>query len=146
MTSILEASVPHEVVEEVRRQMRIVDEWESVSDYISRVAKAQRRLHRGGLQLSKEDRARLLQLHDHTLAYLEFVARAVAANKPEALKAGRDQADAVTQEAKDLARDTEERTPPLDPRLDAVYNRQILGYRRIRDHLLNIAQTFSGEK
>lgn len=146
MTSILESSVPHEVVEEVRRQMRIVDEWESVSDYVSRVAKAQRRLQRGGLQLPKEEHARLLQLHDHTLAYLEFVAKAVAGKNPEAVKAGRVQADAITQEAKDLARATEEKAPPLDPRLDAVYNRQILGYRRIRDHLLNIAQTFSGEK
>ena len=146
MTNLLGANVPLSVVDEARRQLRMADEYESVSDYISRIAKAERKLYRAGLQMPEEEAARILHLHDEVAEYVQLVTEAEQAQSAEAAQQTKQKATAITQQAKALVQQFMAKTDHLDPLIDVIYNRQVLGYRRIRDHTLNIAELLAGEK
>ncbi len=58
VTNLLSGNVPHSVAVEARRQIRIADEYESISDYIVNLDKFDRKLRRDGHRFTLEQRAR----------------------------------------------------------------------------------------
>ena len=75
MSNLLVGNVPHDVVDEARRQLRMADEYESVSDCIASVLKANRHLHRHGMRLPDDQQAELYELHDMVADYLDQVSQ-----------------------------------------------------------------------
>ncbi len=146
ITGLLESRAPHDVVDEARQQLRMADEYESVSDAISRVAKAQRRLRRADLVLPEEEKRELLKLHDAVYGYLTQVTELEIREEPGEMKETASQSATIAQQCKELMKNFLAKIPEIDPRIDVAYNRQIQSYRQVRDHVLNIAQTFAGEK
>ncbi|MCA9047710.1 MAG: Na/Pi cotransporter family protein, partial [Planctomycetaceae bacterium] len=149
MSNLLVGNVPHEVVDEARRQLRMADEYESVSDCIASVLKANRHLYRHELRLPENQLAELFELHDMVSDYLDLVSQYYeqwerAGGAVEALPQG----DIITKHAKTLYKRLLAKPPSeqLEARSMVTYNRQVASYRRIRDHLVNIAEALAGEK
>lgn len=149
MSNLLVGNVPHTVFEEARRQLRMADEFESVGDCIATVLKANRHLHRHEVRLPDDQRAELLELHDMVADYLDAVSRCYERWKREDVAHGIvTRGDLITKQAKLLGKQLLARMHEvqLEPRVTVSYNRAVNGYRRIRDHLVNIAEALAGEK
>ena len=152
MSNLLSANVPHSVTDEIRRQLRMADEYESVSDSVATVAKAYRKLHKHQLLLPDEERRNVLELHDMVADYFARVTAAYRENKQDIVADAKSRGDAITKHVKRLGNLFLNRTmansfeSPLDPRVSVAYNRQITAYRRVRDHTLNIAEAIGGAK
>ncbi|QDV44236.1 Na+/Pi-cotransporter [Stieleria neptunia] len=149
MSNLLVGNVPHDVVAESRRQLRLVDEYESISDCIATVVKAHRHLERHDLRLPNAQQQELLELHTMVSDYLGLVSHyyeqlSHAGGAVEALPHG----ESITKHAKSLYKGVISKPPEeqLEVRSLVSYNRMVAAYRRVRDHLVNIAEALAGEK
>jgi phosphate:Na+ symporter len=149
MSNLLVGNVPHDVVDEARRQLRMADEYESVSDCIASVLKANRHLRRRELQFPDDQREELLELHDMVSDYLNLISQ--YNSQWERADVGSEvipHGEVITKHAKKLGKRLLARSPEdrIEPHCMVAYNRAVAAYRRIRDHLVNIAESLAGEK
>ncbi|MFP6584840.1 MAG: Na/Pi cotransporter family protein [Candidatus Hydrogenedentota bacterium] len=148
LSQLLAGNVTQEVMEEGRNQIRMADEYESISDYIVAILKLNIKLRKEELTISDENRTELLDLHDHVNAYLLLINEGVRAGNADIVSKARTQGDAITHLMKEyrgnhIERVGTEHTSPLESlAITDILN----GYRRIKDHALNIAEVVSGEK
>jgi len=148
MTHLLSGNVPLEVANEARRQLRMADEYESVSDYLTSILKSHLKLYEAGLRMPEPDQAKLLELHDTVAEYLAMVNRAYEQRQAEVVTKAHSQGTAITHQVKEfrrqfLAKMSEEK---LDPQIVLSFNGQLNAYRRVREHVVNIAEALAGVK
>ncbi len=148
MTHLLATGAPHDVVDEGRRQLRMADEYESVSDYITLILKSHLKLVHSGLGFVEEVRTELQELHVAVTDYLALIGRAYERRQMDILSEARSEGDAITHRVKEsrgrfLQRMSREK---FDPQVIVAYNAQLNAYRRVRDHILNVAEALAGEK
>ncbi|VAX16211.1 Sodium-dependent phosphate transporter [hydrothermal vent metagenome] len=148
LTGLLVAGLPHEVTDEGRQQIHMADEYESISDYIVRILKLHLRLREANLTLPSDDLENIFKLHDDVTAYTKMVTNGCANRTTEILFKANPQSDAINHEVRrirkhHLAKLSGERKDPL---ITMIYSDMLNGYRRIKDHALNIAEALSGEK
>ncbi len=148
LTDVLANNVSHTVIEEGREQIRMADEYESVSDDITGILKLYLRLKNAGQNLSSEAQSEILQLHDMVTSYFNLVNGANLERHPEIIAKAHPQSQAITHKFRDfrsnhLTRITESK---MDPLLGMIYTDMINAYRRMKDHILNIAEALAGEK
>ena len=152
ISHLLSANIPHTLTDEIRSQLRLADEYESVSDCIASIVKACRKLQNQGHKLPEREQTNILALHDLTTDFLQHVSRTYSEQASIDMEQAKQQADQITQQVKQLAgiafrqSDSTDATDKLDPPVTVAYNRQLTAYRRIRDHILNIAQAADGTK
>ncbi len=148
MTRLLAANIPEDLIDEARRQLRMADEYESVSDYIGRILKYQMKLQESGLQYEQPEREHLMMLHDMMHSYLETVMRSYQRWQPDLIDLATERGKHITQKVRDMRHEMMERMAQngIPPRISITYNRQINAYRRVRDHAVNIAEAISGQK
>lgn len=149
MSNLLVGNVPHDVVDEARRQLRMVDEYESISDCIVSVLKADRHLSRRDMQLPSDQQTELLKLHGMVVEYLEQVSQYYKNDGRTGVAAeSLSQGESITKYAKSLYKQMLAKAPEeqIEVRSLVAYNRAVAAYRRIRDHLVNIAEALAGEK
>jgi phosphate:Na+ symporter len=148
MTELLTGTVPHDVAEEGREQLRIADELESVSDYIASVVKQHLRLRKTGLRLTPTEHERRMDLHHLVRDYVEFVVEALRRADRSALDRAHRDGDRITQRFKELReihlqKLTEDK---INPTLSMSYMTMLSDYRRIKDHAENIIEALAGHK
>jgi len=148
MAHLLAGNVPLEVADEARRQLRMSDEYESVGDYMISILKSHLKLEHSGLRFAEEDQAKLLRLHDMVADYLAMVNRGYEQRQPEVVTKAHSQGTAITHQVKELrseflAKMSEEK---VDPQIVLAYNGQLNAYRRVREHVVNVAEALAGEK
>ena len=146
MSNLLSGNIPHDAVEEARSQLRLTDEYESVSDCIASVLKARRHLMRHETAFSADERQALLELHDMVASHLKMVNEALHERNRDVLPDVTVDADAITKQAKQLAKRMISDGAATQPRVSVSFNRAVSAYRRIRDHVQNIAETVAGQK
>ncbi len=144
---LLAGNVTHNIIIESRGQIRIADEYESISDYIAGILKMQIKLHNNKLLPSPEGRREMLELHDRTMDYLKFVCVSFCERtdiRAEAVM----RSDELTHMVKDFRGRHLERLADgkISPLLSLVVPDMLSAYRRIKDHALNIAEVIAGEK
>jgi len=144
---LLSGNVTHELISEARGQIRLADEYESISDYISGILKMQIKLRSNKLIPSPEGQQEMLQLHDRTTDYLKFICISFCERTSihnEAVM----RSDELTRMMKDFRARHLERlaSGETSPLLSLVVPDMLSAYRRINDHALNIAEVLSGEK
>lgn len=145
VTHLLSGNVPHSVADEARKQLRIADEYESVSDYLADIDKFDRKLRRDGHRFTEARRLGLKSLNAHTTEYLAAVNEALDQDnrnvlvKTDALhKRIRDEIKKLRkQHLDDLSQDS---VPPL---VSVAYLATLNAYVRVKDHTRNIAETIS---
>ncbi|MAG92380.1 MAG: sodium:phosphate symporter [Planctomycetaceae bacterium] len=148
MTNILAGSAPHDVVEEGRRQLRMADEYESVSDYITGIQKFHLKLRDQGHRFDDAHQATILKLHELVHEYLRLINEGFEHRRPEVVTKANSVGSEVKHRVKSL-RDkhlealSEEKMSPF---INVAYMSTLNAYRRVGDHVLNIAEALAGEK
>ena len=148
MSNLLSGNIPHDVIGEARRHLRMADEYESVSDYIVAVLKLRLKLANNGIEISNEGKQELMDLHGLVSDYVVMINKAVQQRNPEILSKAHTQGDTITHRMKELrdrhlSRVGERHVPPLQ---SLTFADMLSSYRRIKDHMLNVAEVLAGEK
>ena len=148
MSNLLGANVPHSVIDEARHQIRLVDEYESISDCIATVFKSKRYLKKREREMPLGQRNDILEMHNQVSKYLNDVNRAYIDDDHGQLDAALEAGDSITKLAKALTKKINllppgEQLPPFE---STSFSRQIAAYRRVRDHLVNIVEVLKGQK
>jgi phosphate:Na+ symporter len=85
ISKLMTGTVPKQVTEEARKQLRLADEYESISDYIVSSLKILLRMKNNKMYLTKQGHNEILSLHDSLTKYLDFIYVAVGEQNSEIL-------------------------------------------------------------
>jgi len=146
LSNLLSGSVPHEVMVEARKQLRMADEYESISDYIRGVLKLELKMRNLGLRISEAGKEELMSLHGQVADYVQMVSDAVRTSNPSVLSRALSQGDSITHLVKahreaHLRRVEAQHCSPL---ASLAFTDMLTSYRKIKDHALNIAEALGG--
>ena len=148
VTHLLAGNVPHAAADEARLQLRMADEYESVSDYIANLDTFDHKLRRDGHRFNIQQRDALRELHTHLAEYLGEINEALLQNNRNVLTNTEAMSKRVRKEIKRLRRkhldDLSDGT--IAPPIGVAYLATLNAYGRVRDHSQNIAEAISGEK
>ena len=148
ITNMLSGNIPHTVADEARRQLRMADEYESVSDYVADLDTFDRKLRRDGHRFSPAQRAGLSDLNRELLDLLTSINKALKLGNQNILVETGPAAKRIGTQIKQL------RGKHLDdlsnggvpPLVNVAYLASLNAYSRVLDHSRNIAEAVSGEK
>lgn len=148
LSNILSGSIPSDIVDSGREQLRMADEYESVSDYYARILKLNLKRIKNEIAYTDGGREDLLSLHDRVDEYLRLVSDGVAARRIEVLSKARIQGEAIDAFVKGSRRRhlAQLGNKNANPRSTLIFTDMLNSYRRVKDHVLNIAETLAGEK
>lgn len=148
VTSLLSGNVPHSVAEEGRQQLRLADEYESVSDYLDGILTFDQRLRKENLRLSKKQRKGLGQLHNLVFDYVDVINQAYCDRDPNAYAKLDSQSKSIRDQIKKLRRHhlADLSTETFAPQVSVAFLGALNAYARVRDHAQNIGEVVSGEK
>ncbi len=148
MTDLLSGNVPHSIIGEGRCQMRMADEYESISDYIASILKFHLKLLHQGHRLDESHQQKLLRLHDKVDEYLKLITRGYESRQTEIITKAHSLGGDIKHQVKSLRDEhldlvTQEK---IEPYINVSYNAMLNSYRRVRDHALNIAEALASVK
>lgn len=148
VTHLLSGNVPHSVADEARRQMRMADEFESISDYVVDLDKFDQKLRRDGERFSPDQRADLVKLNEHVASYVAEVLQALQEGNAAVLTKTDPTAKRIRNEVKQLRRKhlDELSGGSITPVITVAWLASLNAYSKIRQHTRNIAEAVSGEK
>ena len=148
ITNLLAGNVPHSVADEARQQLRMADEFESVSDYIANIEKFDRKLRRDGHRFTAEQQKNLAKLNSYIADYVTAVNEALAQSNRSVLTKTDAMSKRARNEIKQLRRKHLEdlSSGSIAPLVSVAYLATLNAYARVRDHSHNIAEVVSGEK
>ncbi|OHB53149.1 MAG: hypothetical protein A2Y10_07165 [Planctomycetes bacterium GWF2_41_51] len=140
--------IPRDVAERARWQIRMADEYESISDYITNILKFNLKLNDEQQQITDEGRTAILDLHDKAAEYINFINEAVTNANTEMLTEAEGRGKFITGLMKKYRAEHIERVESgkASPIKSLIYTDMLNSYRRIKDHGLNIAEVLAGEK
>lgn len=146
--NITSGNISHDVIDHCRRQLRMADEYESISDYITNILKLNLKLRDKEQTISEDGLQELIDLHDKVAKYIELINEAVREEDDEILPEAQTKGNAITHLMKKyrsshLARVGTGSTTPMK---SLMYMDMLNSYRRIKDHAYNIAEVLAGEK
>jgi phosphate:Na+ symporter len=148
ITSLLSGNVPHAAAEEARRQLRMADEYESVSDYLANLDKFDRKLRDVELRFTPEQRKDLLELHEILEQHLEMVNDSLKHRNIDVMA----KLETIDLRIRNLLKALRRKhlddlsSGNIRPQVSVAYLAALNAYARVRDHSRNIAETISGEK
>lgn len=142
LSELVSGRVPQDVTQEAQKQLRMADEYESLSDYIENVLKMFLKLHRKGLKLSEEGCAEILDLHDHVAAYIIEVSTAVREDVADVVIRAYSEGERINKVMKKYRKQHLNRLQAerVDPLASLIFMDMLNAYRRMKDHALNIAE------
>lgn len=148
LSNLVAGQVPHEVSDMAHMQMRIADEYESLSDYIASVLKGIRKLAQNNLPLDAPAREKLLTMHNRVNAYITKVNEYVKDDNADILSWATTEGAAISKLMKEFRRQHLERlqNEEVSPYFSLAFTDILNYYRRMKDHALNIAEVVAGEK
>ena len=148
VTKLLSGNVPHSVSEEGRRQIRIADEFESISDYIQDLDKFDRKLRKAGYRFTETQLESLKHLQQQTSNYIEKIHEGLV----QANRNTMTQTEQLAKRIRDLIKTSRKQhldelsTGGIVPVVSVAFLASLNAFSRVRDHSYNIAETISGEK
>jgi phosphate:Na+ symporter len=148
LSHLLAGTVPQDVMDEGRNQIRMADEYESISDYIVTILKLAIKLRKEDLSISDDNRVELLDLHIRVTNYILLINGGMRNNNMDIVTKARTLGDEITFLMKEYRSNHLERvgTEHNSPMESLAITDILNAYRRIKDHALNIAEVVSGEK
>jgi phosphate:Na+ symporter len=148
LSILLSGNVPHEIVNTGRIQLRMADEYESISDYIAAILKLKIKLRKSGAQMSQETTEEIMELHNRVSDYIVFINEGVKEENYDIISKANIRGESITHyirecRSRHLQRVGTERTSPLK---SLIITDLLNSYRRIKDHGFNIAEALAGKK
>ena len=145
---IMGLSLPQDVTIMVNQQLRIADEFESISDYITAILKLDLKIINNNDELTNGGYTDMMALHDQVADYINFVIKGIKGGKSDILPEAQVRGKSITLFMKE-ARDRHllrVGTGEVSPLKSLAFTDMLNAYRRIKDHAYNIAETIAGEK
>jgi phosphate:Na+ symporter len=148
ITRLLSGNVPHSVAEEARRQLRMADEYESVSDYIADLDKFDWKLRRDGLRYTPTQLEDLAKLNRQLASYFSEVNQALEQVNRGVLTKTEPVSKRIREQIKQIRRTHLEDLSGgcIAPQVNVAFLAALTAYGRVRDHTRNIAELIAGEK
>jgi phosphate:Na+ symporter len=144
----ISGEVPHNLVQEAHSQLRMADEYESMSDYVTNILKLKLKLQNDNISLLIDDRNNILTLHDKIVSFFNMIHIAILERNPQVIREVKAEGNAIVHHfrevrAKHLHNISNTKSDPL---LSVTYMNMLNSYRRIKDHAENVAEALAGEK
>ncbi len=148
LTNLLSTSVSLEISREAHTQLRVADEYESISDDITAILKLYLRMADHNVALSSEQSDELSELHELILNYFEFVHDPIQVSKNQFMNNMYTKSDEINAHVRDLRRRHWKRLSngKTEPLVSTSYMDIYNSYRRIKDHIVNVAEAVAGKK
>jgi phosphate:Na+ symporter len=126
----------------------MADEYESVSDYYAKILKLNLKRIRNAIDYTDGGRSDLLALHDKVDEHLRMVSDGVATRRVEVLSKARTQGESIDAFVKESRRRhlAQVGHKSANPRSTLIFTDMLNAYRRVKDHMLNVAEALAGEK
>lgn len=150
LAKLVKGNVTSELSAETRKQIRIADEYESISDYIAGVLKLILRRKQREVTFSQRANEEILAMHDRVTDYIAMISTGLRSSTmvDDYLVKARTEDNYITHLYKDQR--TEHMNRIVSGECDAVpgmiYADIMQSYRKIKSHALNIAEAIAGEK
>lgn len=147
LTHMLTLEISTIVAKEAQEQLRRADEYESVSDYCTMILKFILRLENEKLVLDEEEKTDVLALHDRVTDYFNLIYKGHEDRDSTIVVKARIEGNEITEHFREMrGRHLEKLSrKQLAPLICTIYPDMLNAYRRIKDHLINVAETISGE-
>jgi len=141
-------TLSHDITSEARTQLRMADEYESISDDIVAILKLRCRMRNTQIAFNETGRQEILGLHDDVSRFLLILDEALRSRDREAVPKIKTQGIQITHRVKDIRTNHLDRLEKKEtsPLLSLVFLDMLNAYRRIKDHGINIAEALAGEK
>lgn len=148
LSNLLSGTVPHNVMDQGRMQLRMADEYESISDYITNILKLNLKIRQANLKVSDAGREEILDLHEKISDYVKMIGQAVQEGNEAILSKAQTRGESITHLVKQCRTKHLERVESghISPLKSLTFTDILTSYRRIKDHGLNIAEALAGEK
>ncbi|WP_418964771.1 Na/Pi cotransporter family protein [Cetobacterium sp.] len=142
---ILNGTLDNSNTEDTRENLQTCDEYETVSDYLLRIAKTLKKMQDNGIELNEYKRATLNQLHVNVEDLFNDINRAYELRDKDLFVATIKKCTFIKEEykrarAEHLEHVSENVMPAM---LSTGYMDILNNYRRIKDHLYNIVEVFA---
>lgn len=148
LSDLLASNLPHEVIDEGRRQLRVADEYESISDYITSILKFHLKLRSQGHTFDDEQAGQLQELHELVQHYLELVTSGYAQRNSGVITKAHTAIGEIKHQVRSL-RDKHLRAltvKKIEPHVNVAFTSTLNSYVRVSDHALNVAEALAGVK
>ncbi|MFY9252637.1 MAG: Na/Pi cotransporter family protein [Fuerstiella sp.] len=148
VTDVIAGSVPHAVADECRQQLRLADEFESISDYIDVIFRFDEKLRKTELRFTESQTIDMLALHASVTEYVSVVTTAYREGNMKPTEANTTLSKKIRQQIKELRRNhLEDLTgESIQPKVTVAFLNALNAYQRVRDHAQNIMQVLTGAK
>jgi len=148
LSKLLSGNVPHNVMNQGRIQLRMADEYESISDYITNILKLNLKIRQANLKVSDAGKEEILDLHEKISDYVKLVTQAVREGNEAIISKAQTRGDSITHLVKQYRTKHLERVESghISPLTSLLFTDILTSYRRIKDPGLNIAEALAGEK
>ncbi|KAA3613735.1 MAG: Na/Pi cotransporter family protein [Calditrichaeota bacterium] len=148
LTDILGEDIPNEIASEAQVQLRMADEYESISDEITAALKLYLRLREYKIKFTKEQANELLQIHDDVAEFNNFIHRKFAKSHDRFMDKAYDHSQKITERIRELRSKHWSRLSDtkLDPMISTTFMDIANVYRRSTEHLINVAEALCGFK
>ncbi len=145
LSHMVSGQIPLDITTKAHMQMRIADEYESLSDYVANVLKGLKKV-----EYKIEDTALepLLGLHNRVADYIGKVNEHMKTENPDLLTWAVTEGTAIGELMKEIRREhiAQLQNEEGSPYFSLAYTDMLNFYRRMKDHALNIAEVLAGEK
>ncbi len=148
LTDMLAANLPHNVIDEARRQLRMADEYESISDYITSILKFHLKLNNQGHQFTAGMKTQLAELHIMVRDYVQMVTTGYEQRAAEVITKAKSVGSEINHRVRTLRDDHLQRLTDkkVEPHVNVAFTSTLNSYRRVSDHTLNVAESLAGVK
>ena len=148
ISRLMSESLAHQLTDDVRKQLRLADEYESISDYLASTMKLICRMKNDGLEFSQPGKKEILAIHNKTAGYFSQVHEAYRHDDADILIDARSEGESLIHKIKaaranHIARFQSNEAPP---QMSLVFMDVLTGYRRLVDHTYNVAEVLGGAK
>lgn len=147
LTQLLSVKLVSATTKEAQEQLRRADEYESVSDYLKDILKLHLRLENAKVVLDEDEKENILELHEAVFEYYKLIYEAHKSRNANILITAKTRAEAITHLFRRMRSGhlSKLSVKHLDPLICTLYPDILAGYRRVKDHLLNVAEADAEE-
>jgi len=148
LSHMVSGQVPLEVTNTANKQMKLADEYESLSDYAASVLKGLKKINTENMTLDGSAQTRLLTLHDRVTSYIHKVDEYMKDENTDVLTWANTEGAAISKLMKQIRGEHIVRLQKeeVSPYFSLAFTDMLNFYRRMKDHALNIAEVVNGEK
>ncbi len=148
LTKLMSQNISTHLVYIARRQIRLAEEYESISDYVVRILKIHLRLLKDGQKWSEDKTISIISLHNKISEYLDVMHHSLQINDRKTACKMHVESPQIVHMIKDFRNQHLERLSKgaISPLESTSYTDLLTCYRKINDHAFNIMEVICLEK